>query len=94
MMRDVLGNQPGQPAPPGEPGPSGPPGVTGSTNGNGINDRFVPQDVGFFDPFYDGKSVNIRTAMEHANKDIHFRDVHFFIDRITDVLRIKSDAVR
>ena len=77
MMRDVFGNQFGQPGPPGEPNPFGPPGATGSTNGNGANNRFVPQNVGFFDPFYDGKSVNIGTAMEHAGKNIYFRDVIF-----------------
>ena len=32
--------------------------------------------------------------MEHANKNIYFRDVQFFIDRITDVSRIKNDSVR
>ena len=94
MIRDVLGNQFNQPGPPGEPSPPGPPGATGSVNGNGANDRFVPQDVGFFDPFYDGKSVNTGAAMEHTGKDTYFRDVHFFIDRITDVSRIKSDVVR
>ena len=68
----------------------------GSTNdnGNGINARFVFQNVGFFNPFYDGKSIDIKTAMEHVNKHIYFRDVHFFIDRITDISRIKNDVVR
>ena len=48
----------------------------------------------FFYPFYDGKSINIGTVMEHANEDIYFRDIHFFIDWITDVLRTKIDIVR
>ena len=94
IMCDVFGNQLGQPGPPGEPGPPGPPGATGSTNGNGANDRFVFQNVGFFDPLYDGKSIDIETVMEHANKDIYFRDTHFFIERITDVSRTKNYVVR
>ena len=32
--------------------------------------------------------------MEPANKNIYFRDIHFFIDRITDVSRTKNDVVR
>ena len=72
MVRDVFGNQPNQPGFPREPGPFGPPGATGSTNGNGTNDRFVFQNVGFFDTFYDGKSVNIGTAIKHAGKNIYF----------------------
>ena len=32
--------------------------------------------------------------MEHAGKNIYFRDVHVFIDRIIDVSRTKSDVVR
>ena len=59
MIRDVFGNQPGQPGPPGEPGPFGPPGATGSANGNGANDRFVFQNVGFFDPFTTGNQLTL-----------------------------------
>ena len=91
-MRDVFGNQPGQPNPPGELKPFEPPKTVGLTNDNGnkINNRFVFQNVGFFDPFYDKKSIDIKTVMEHVNKDIYFRDIHFFIDRITDVSRTKK----
>ena len=32
--------------------------------------------------------------MEHAGKDIYFRDVHVFTDRIIDVTRTKNDVVR
>ena len=79
-----------------EPGPPGPPGFPGSLgaagNGNGT-ERFIPQDVGFFDPFYDGKSIDTGSAMEHAGKDIYFRDVHAFIDRIINVTSTKNDVV-
>ena len=81
--------------PPGPPGLPGPPGAAGVTNGiGGKTERFIPQDVSFFDPFYDGKSINTGSAMEHAGKDTYFRDVHVFIDKIIDVSRTKSDVVR
>ena len=62
-------------------------------NGNGM-ERFVPQDVGFFDPFYNGKLINTGFVMEHAGKNTYFRDVHVFIDKIIDVSRTKNDLVR
>ena len=79
----------------GSPGFPGPPGVVGVTNGiGGGTERFIFQDVNFFDPFYDGKSINTGFAMEHAGKDTYFRDVHVFIDKIIDVSRTKNDVVR
>ena len=73
-----------EPGFPGSPGLPGPPGIAGMTgNGSGA-ERFVPQNVGFFDPFYDGKSINTGSVMEHAGKDTYFRDV----------TRTKGDVVR
>ena len=76
-----------------EPSFFGPPETAGVASGSGTK-RFVFQDVGFFDPFYDGISINTRSAMEHVGKNTYFRDVHVFIDRIVDVSRTKSDVVR
>ena len=47
-------------------------------------------DVGFFNPFYDGKSNDIAAGVEHAGKETYFRDVLIFIDRIKDVARVKG----
>ena len=81
----------GNAGPPGEPGPPGPPGQDGTAGTrNGSEPRFVAADVGFFDPFYDGKSSDTAAGMEHTGKDTYFRDVIVFIDRIKDVARVKG----
>ncbi|KAL8943108.1 MAG: hypothetical protein Q9211_001111 [Gyalolechia sp. 1 TL-2023] len=51
-INSYIARHPPPQGPPGPPGPAGPAGIA-TGNGNGV-DRFNPQDVGFFDPFYDG----------------------------------------
>lgn len=82
----------GAPGPPGPPGDPGQPGQDGVAAVGVRNDtpRFIAADVGFFDPFYDGKSSDIASGMEHAGKDTYFRDVTMFIDRLKDVARVKG----
>ena len=80
---------PGAPGPAGPPGPPGPPGQDAAGNGSS-SPRFQASDIGFFDPFYDGKSSDTAPGMEHAGKDTYFRDVTVFIDRIKDVARVKG----
>ena len=84
--------EPGPPGPPGFPGPQGAASVASSIGGG--TECFILQDVNFFDPFYDGKSINTGFAMEHAGKNMYFRDVHVFINKIIDVSRTKGDVVR
>ena len=84
--------QAGQPGPPGPAGPEGPPGIDAAAASSGK--RFSAADIGFFDPFYDGKSVDTAPAMEHSGKDTFFRDVHVFIDRIKDVARTQPELLR
>lgn len=80
----------GMPAgPPGPPGPQGQPGSAG----NGGNDRFNSDDVGYFDPFYEGKSLDTASAIEHTGKSTFFRDIHVFIDRVKDVARAKGEEL-
>ena len=55
--------------------------------------RFNPDDVGYFDPFYDNKSVDTAADIEHSGKATYFRDVHTFIERIKDVVRTKGSEV-
>ena len=84
---------PGQPGAPGEPGAPGAPGVPGADGvgaANGGQPRFNSSDVGFFDPFYDNKSIDTAPAMEHTGKDTFFRDVVAFIDRIKEMARVKG----
>ena len=40
---------------------------------------------------YDSKSVNTEQVMKHANKDIYFRDVHLFLDRVKNMTLIHDD---
>lgn len=92
MMAEMRAEPvPGQPGPPGPPGPQGEQGPAG--NGANGTDRLIPDDVGFFDPFYDGKSVDTGPAIEHAGKSTYFRDVHVFIDRVKDVARAKGEVL-
>ena len=79
----------GPAGPLGEPGdakPAGQDGLNGNKNGN----RFLSSDVGFFDPFYDGKSINTRLGIEHTGKETYFRNITVFINRIKDVARVKG----
>lgn len=87
----AMPGPPGPPGPPGNPGPQGDPGLAG--NGNGGTDRFNPDDVGFFDPFYESKSVDTASAIEHSGKSTFFRDIHVFVDRVKDVARAKGDVL-
>ena len=92
-LQSLLGRVPlGVPGPPGPPGEPGPPGIPGqdAVNGNGNSNRLQGSDVGFFDPFYNGKSSDTAVGMEHSGKETYFRDVTMFIDRIKDVARVKG----
>lgn len=79
----------GPPGPPGDPGAAG----AAAATGNNGTPRFQANDVGFFDPFYDGKSSDTGAGIEHAGKDTYFRDVTIFIDRIKDVARVKGSEL-
>ena len=98
IARYVRNNPPqqGPQGPPGNPGEPGPPGQDGVAAASGRNDspRFVASEVGFFDPFYDNKSVDTAPGIEHAGKETYFRDVIIFLDRIKDVARSKAELLR
>ena len=77
--------------PPGPPGPPGPQGTPAPAGGNGApSDRWNPQDIGFFDPYYEDKSVTAGGAVSHSGKDTYFRDVHMFVDRVKDMATVKD----
>ena len=98
MMKKVFANVGIQPGPPGPPGPAGTPGrnrTTVVTTGDVNSTRWNPSEMGFFDPMYDNKSVNTGSAIEHVGKNIYFRDVQFFIERVKKISLIKPvDFVR
>ena len=80
---------------PGPPGLSGPPGIPGADNGQGST-RWNPSDLGFFDPFYDNKSISSGgAAMEYTGKETYFRNMHLFIARVNEFVDTKGqDIVR
>ena len=77
-------------ATPGERGERGERGEPGPPDGNGGSERWNAQEIGFFDPHYDGKTAATASAVEHAGKDTYFRDVHVFIEKIKDMATIKE----
>ena len=88
-LRGEQGPQ-GEQGPPGDRGETGP---SGTSSGGDRPDRFNPDDVGYFDPFYEGKSVDTGPAIEHTGKSTFFRDIHVFLDRVKDVARAKGDTL-
>ena len=48
-------------------------------NNNGIV-KFVFDDVGFFDPFYESKIIDIVLITKHFNKNIFFCNIYIFIN--------------
>ena len=44
---------------------------------------------------YDDKSINIDDVIIHIEKDIYFKNVHYFIRRIKNIITIKKvDIIR
>ena len=91
LMRQSAAAAAGPPGPPGPPGPAGP--AAANNAGNGYTGTWNPQEVGYFDPFYDNKTVVTGGPIEHAGKDTYFRDVHIFIDRIKDMAIVKGEKL-
>ena len=55
-----------------------------------VEDRWIASDIGFFDPHFNGRSVDTAEAMEHSGKDTYYRDVFVFLDRIKDYAETRS----
>ena len=53
-------------------------------------DRWNAQDVGFFDPYYENKTIATGGPVTHSGKDTFFRDVHLFVSRIKDIAAVKN----
>ena len=62
-------------------------------NVNNEIDRFNLNNVGYFDSFYESKSINIVFIIKHINKSIFFRDIYVFVNRVKDVTRVKNDVI-
>ena len=62
---------------------------------NNIDDtkRFNSDNVNYFDSFYESKFIDTTLAIEHINKSIFFRDIYIFVDRVKNVIRVKSNTL-
>lgn len=65
------------------------PGPLGESNSSNTS-RFNPGDIGFFDPFYDNKSIDTGSRIEYTGKETFFRDIIIFINRNKDISRTKG----
>ena len=63
--------------------------VVDSDNDN----RWNVDEVDFFDFMYDDKSAAIDELIEHIDKNMYFRNVIYFIDRIKDMTEVKKVEV-
>ena len=57
------------------------------------DNRWNAAEIEFFDPLYDEKSAATENAIEHSEKDIYFRNVHVFIEKVKDMTQIKDDIL-
>ena len=71
--------------PVGEPGPSGP---TGEPTGSSSSDRWNPSDLKYFDSYLN-KSYE-EGEIVTVSKNIYFRSVILFIERLRDVAAVKG----
>lgn len=55
-----------------------------------VKDRWIASDTDFFDPYFNGRSVNTAEAIKHSGKDIYYRDVFVFLGRIKDYAETRS----
>ncbi len=49
--------------------------------------RWITSDIEFFDSMYENKSALTKEFIEHAEKNIYFRNVHFFLERVKNVAK-------
>ena len=57
---------------------------------NEYQSRWNLANLDFFDLMYDDKFVSTEETMKHIEKNTYFRDVHFFIERVKNLVTIKD----
>ena len=62
-----------------------------ATSSNNDNSKWNVAELKFFDSMYDNKSINIDQVMKHTEKDIYFRKIHLFLNRVKDMTIIHDD---
>ena len=59
------------------------------------DNRWNVDEIEFFDFMYDGKSAVTDNFIEHVDKNIYFRNVNDFIDRVKNMIDVKeADMIR
>jgi hypothetical protein len=53
-------------------------------------ERWITFDIEFFDSMYDNKFTFTNEFIKHAEKNIYFRNVHLFLERVKNVIRMKN----
>ena len=59
-------------------------------NDNNNFNRWNVDEIDFFDFNYDDKFVVIEKIIKHVDKNIYFRDVNDFINRVKNMINVKS----
>ena len=57
---------------------------------NNHSNRWNANEIDFFDFMYDDKSIVIENFIVHIDKNIYFRDVSNFVDRVKDMTNVKN----
>ena len=93
MIQGAVAGAAGTAGPPGPPGPPGPQGTPAPTTHTGAGDKWNAQEIGFFDPFYEEKTVATGGPVASSDKNTYFRNIHMFINRITNMTSVKDDQL-
>ena len=63
---------------------------TSTIENDNDENRWNVDEIDFFDLLYDDKSIVIVEFIEHIDKNIYFRNVTYFIERVKNIIKIKN----
>lgn len=92
-VRGILQNNLATPGPPGPLGPIRPPGVNLPVSFNYHDTKFHAAELGFFDPYFNGKSIATVADIKHTSRDTYFRDIHMFVQQAKDLISAKREQL-
>ena len=90
-VESYIRRHPPQQGPPGPPGPQGAQGIAGAAAGGGGTPQWRPEELGFFDPHL--PSSYGTGPMVRDGKDLYYRNVHLFCERIHDLAITKGEEL-
>ena len=80
-------SEPSEPAEPSEPRDVN--GLDDTNADDNVSASWIADELDFFHPRFDEKTVQKDDLIAHQSKNTYFRDVHFFIRRANDVTQLK-----